>query len=91
MKDLEKFVQNNDWEIFTPNGWQDFKGIAKLKKRNVYLVTTETGKNIICSGGHSFIGKNNQKVLCRNSKNRIIKTSSLKESNIAMPDNWQRD
>ena len=39
MKDLEKFIQNNDWEIFTPNGWQDFKGIAKLKKRNVYLVS----------------------------------------------------
>ena len=73
--DILEFIPNLDeWEIETPEGWSDFKGITKMKKKQLFYVTTEKGKNVIVSRNHFFIDENGQKLLCKNSLNKKIKT-----------------
>ena len=73
--DILEFVPNlNEWEIETPNGWSDFKGITKMKKKQLYSVTTDKNKNVIVSKNHFFIDENNQKLFCKNALNKNIKT-----------------
>jgi len=73
--DILEFIPNLDeWEIESPEGWSDFKGITKMKKKQLYSVTTEKGKNVIVSRNHFFIDENSEKILCKNSLNKKIKT-----------------
>lgn len=57
MKDNE-YKKIEDWEVLTPTGWQDFKGIKKVTKEHYYNVTYKLPngeiKNIKCSGGHQL-------------------------------------
>jgi hypothetical protein len=52
--DLIDFVENSEYEILTPDGWKDFKGVAKYEKRKLFSVATENGKSIRVSADHLF-------------------------------------
>jgi hypothetical protein len=84
INDLVEFVNNNEWEIETPSGWQSFKGLAKYKRNQLYTVTTETFKTIIATNNHCFIDKNKNKILCKNSLNKKIWTKDGLEKVISI-------
>ena len=44
-----------DFEIFTPHGWCDFKGIQKLESRDTIKITFEDFSSIICTYNHKFV------------------------------------
>jgi len=56
-KDLIEFTTNDTFEILTPDGWKDFKGVAKYDKRELLNVTTKSGKSIKVSKKHVFCGR----------------------------------
>lgn len=65
---MAKFIEEiktDDWEVLTPSGWQDFKGIGKTIKYDEWIIKTET-KILTCADDHILITKNSKKVLCKN-------------------------
>ena len=64
---MNKFIEqfnSSQWEVETPSGWQDFSGIAKTIEYDEWIVTTESGKYLICADKHIFIDKNWNQVFC---------------------------
>ena len=48
-------VNNNDFEILTPNGWEDFKGVQKLNKPQkvtLYSKVKDEELKLECSDTH---------------------------------------
>ena len=77
MKDLADFKPNaKKLKIKTPNGWEEFKGIAKYKPKNIYQITLEDGTFFKASLLHSVIDENGDSLLVKNCKNKQIKTAS---------------
>lgn len=64
----------NNWEIQTTEGWKSFEGVIKLKKKQLYVVTTQNGEKVKCTKFHAFIDKEKKKILCKNSLNKDILT-----------------
>jgi len=60
---IEQF-NSDEWEVETPSGWQSFSGIAKTIKYTEWVVTTESGKFLICADKHIFIDKNWNEIFC---------------------------
>jgi hypothetical protein len=46
---------NNKYEILTPTGFRDFKGIRTLEKNRHFKILLSNGKTIKCSDSHPFI------------------------------------
>ena len=44
----------NEWEVLTPDGWQDFSGIIELEKK-VKTITFQSGKEITASESHRLL------------------------------------
>jgi hypothetical protein len=44
-----------EYEILTPHGWCDFKGIQKLENREVMQIIFEDFSDIVCTFNHTFI------------------------------------
>ena len=49
----EKYT--DEYEVLTPNGWEDFKGIGKTIKYDEYEVIFNNKKSIICADDHIFM------------------------------------
>lgn len=71
--DQLEFVNNSDYEIFTPDGWKDFEGIMKYEKKSILKITTNNGKTIKVSRNHAFVN-GNEKILAKDSKGISIDT-----------------
>ena len=82
--DLLEFIENNDWEIETPSGWQPFKGLCKYKQKQLYIVTTESSKTIIVTNRHCFIDEDGNKIFCKNSLNKKIQTKNGPETVVSI-------
>lgn len=59
------FIENTDYEILTPSGWQDFRGISKVDNKQTFRLTLENGSAVEATAGHYFF-KNNQKIKLSN-------------------------
>jgi len=71
--DILDIVNNSDFEILTPDGWKDFKGIAKYNNKELLKITTDKNKSIIVSENHLFCHKD-KTFLAKNSKNEMVDT-----------------
>jgi hypothetical protein len=49
------FVENEEWEVLTPTGFQYFKGIASSKNENLIKIKFSDGSDIVVTSGHEFI------------------------------------
>jgi hypothetical protein len=85
--DILNIELTDEWEIQTPTGWQEFKGITKIKKKQLYTVVTEKGKTATCSKRHSFIDKDGNKILCKDVLNHVIQTEEGLEKIISITKN----
>ncbi len=53
------FAENTEYEILTPSGWKDFKGITFSGKKVTYRIALKTGKTVDATEAHFFFnGKN---------------------------------
>ena len=48
------FATNNDYEILTPDGWKDFRGIVQSGEKITYKITIDTGESISATAEHYF-------------------------------------
>ena len=87
---MAKFIEQlatNEWEVLTPSGWQDFKGIGKTIEYVEWSIKTET-KSLICADDHILIDQNGNGILCKNLRigdyiltvNGLEKVVSVEES-----------
>lgn len=51
---LQKFIENTDYEILTPSGWEDFDGLIVNTDANkeAKIITTQSGKTITATNDH---------------------------------------
>lgn len=59
----KKFIDEvsfDDYEVLTPDGFKDFKGICKTIPYQVYEIKFTDGNSIKCADTHIFISNNNQ-------------------------------
>lgn len=52
------FAENSEYEILTPSGWKDFRGIVSSGVKTIYTITLETGIVINATQAHNFFIKN---------------------------------
>lgn len=38
MQDIQSFYSNEDWEVWTPSGWQDFKGVVITHNKETIVI-----------------------------------------------------
>ena len=55
------FAENTEYEILTPAGWKDFRGITSVDKKITYKLTLETLSTVSATAGHFFF-INNKKI-----------------------------
>lgn len=55
------FAENNEYEILTPTGWQDFRGVSKTENKKTFRLTLHNNAVVEATSGHYFF-KNNQKI-----------------------------
>lgn len=55
------FVENNDYEILTPTGWQDFRGVTCIENKKTFRITLENNAFVEATAAHVFF-RNNEKV-----------------------------
>ena len=72
---LEVAANSGEWEVQTPSGWKAFRGVRKLKKKQLYKVTTKSGNHVLCTANHSFIDAEGEAIPCRHSLNKLIRTT----------------
>jgi len=55
------FAENTEYEILTPSGWKDFRGITTVDKKVTYQLTLENLSTVSATAGHFFF-INNKKI-----------------------------
>lgn len=55
------FVENTNYEILTPSGWKDFRGLSSVENKKTFRITLENEATVEATLGHFFF-KNNVKV-----------------------------
>ena len=48
------FVENTEYEILTPTGWQDFRGISRVENKKTFRLILENGSVVEATAGHYF-------------------------------------
>lgn len=60
LPDCLEYSENTDYEVWTSEGWKDFKGIAKYERKKSVKIVTESGKTITVSNDHKFLDADNE-------------------------------
>jgi len=83
------FFENTDYEILTPSGWQDFRGIEEKNPQMLYEIFLADGRSVRATSEHFFYfnGKKVEvKNICPNDKidcdNGPVEVLSITESSI---------
>ena len=53
MNNHKEFLENDEWEVLTPDGFQDFKGLS-IGKNKVVKITLENGIELTCTADHKI-------------------------------------
>ncbi len=81
--DLIEIIPNNTYDIYTPSGWKDFKGISKYTERRLLKITTESGKTIEAAGNHAFV-HSGENIIAKDVLNQYIDTIDGSEKVISI-------
>lgn len=55
------FAENTEYEILTPSGWKDFRGVTYVNDKITFTLAVESGKAISATATHYFF-THNQKI-----------------------------
>jgi len=59
---MSQIIKNiTDWEVLTPDGYQDFMGISENESKNVIELIFDNGSSFICTYDHKIFTSNNNK------------------------------
>lgn len=67
---MAKFVEEfstDEWEVYTPSGWQSFRGIGKTIEYAEWVINTET-KSLICADDHILFNEKGVPTFCKDLK-----------------------
>jgi hypothetical protein len=59
----KKFIEEttfDDYEVLTPNGWKDFKGVCKTIPYQIYEIQFDNEISIKCADTHIFMSHGNE-------------------------------
>lgn len=86
------YVNNTEYEILTPSGWKDFKGITTIDNKKTYKISLENGCCVEATADHCFFIKNkkikvkelkvNDKIDTTDGSSTIISIDPLKETTV---------
>jgi len=48
------FAENNEYEILTPDGWRDFRGVSKTPSKPTVTIMIKTGECVSATEQHTF-------------------------------------
>jgi len=65
------FAENTEYEILTPSGWKDFRGLTAVNNKTTYEVCLSSGETVNATNGHYFF-----------SDNKKVKLKDLKSGDI---------
>ena len=74
-----KFIESFDideWEIETPEGWQDISSIHKTVEYKIWVITFDNGTVIKCADTHIFIDEYGEEIYAKDSLNKRIKAKN---------------
>lgn len=72
-----KFIESyslDDWQIETPDGWNDIAEIHKTIPFEKWQITTNKGKSLDCADDHWIINKDNECIYAKDSLDESITT-----------------
>lgn len=52
------FFENRNYEVLTPSGWQDFKGIMETQNKELFRITLDDGTLVEATANHCFFNEN---------------------------------
>lgn len=52
------FAENTEYEILTPSGWKDFRGVTNSGKKTTFLLQLENGNSVSATKAHFFFVDN---------------------------------
>ena len=61
------FAENVDYEILTPSGWKDFRGITEAARKATFRITLDDGTTVDATSAHYFF-INNKKIKLKDLK-----------------------
>ena len=74
------FAENNEYEILTPSGWKDFRGITKVNNKKTFRLTLDNNKSVEATSSHYFF-RDDEKVRLSDLKvGEMIDTNDGKKS-----------
>lgn len=85
------FVENTEYEILTPSGWKDFKGISFSGKKTTWEMKLSSGSIVNATSEHCFFVNNRKEKLSNLSINDVIDTTIGKEHIVSIMKNDQSD
>lgn len=68
------FAENNDYEILTPTGWQDFRGLTRVEGKQTFRITIQDGNFVEATAGHHFFVNGNKVTVSNLKVNDLIDT-----------------
>ena len=86
MQSNNKFIESfevSDWEVETPNGWEDISKIHKTIPFEPWLIQLQDGKELVCADTHMLVDPQGNEIPARESLDATIATvngSSKEES-----------
>lgn len=74
------FAENNEYEILTPSGWKDFRGITKVNNKKTFRLTLDNNKSVEATSSHYFF-RDDEKIRLSDLKvGEMIDTNDGKKS-----------
>lgn len=77
MQSNNKFIESfevSDWEVETPNGWEDISKIHKTIPFEPWLIQLQDGKELVCADTHMLVDPQGNEIPARESLDATIAT-----------------
>lgn len=68
---FEQVKEVSDYEIMTPQGWQDISKAMKTIPYKIWKLKTETGKTLECADTHILFNENHEQVFVKDLKENV--------------------
>jgi hypothetical protein len=81
---MQHYYENKDYEILTPNGWEDFDGLIEniSINKNSTTISLDNGYTITATNEHRFYDENNNEILVKNLKISMLLQTDIGPSKI---------
>lgn len=68
------FTENTEYEILTPSGWKDFRGVSQIENKTTFKIELLSGETVEATAGHYFFVNNKKTQLSQLNPGMMIDT-----------------